>query len=79
MMAKRGSAGIKCGSARGLDGGSDGAKALSRWSNHGCIIMPGMPGKIESGHKRQAKSLPIATAPGDQQCAGSKTNSQEER
>ena len=35
-------------------GKSDGAKALSMWSNHGCIIKPEMSATSRSGQKRPA-------------------------
>jgi hypothetical protein len=50
-MAKRRAAGISCGSVRDVDGDSDGTKALSRWSNHGGIIMHGISGKIQTARK----------------------------
>ena len=58
-MAKRRGAGISCGSVRDVDGDSDGAKALSRWSNHGGIIMHGISGEIQTARKN---AMPVRHA-----------------
>ena len=60
-MAKQRTTGIKYGSATSVDRRCDGATALFRWSNHGCIIMPRTSGESGSSRKRPAKSLPIVT------------------
>ena len=53
-MAKRRGTGATLASKRAERSNSDGAKALSMWSNHGCIIQRETSAGSRSGHKRSA-------------------------